>query len=302
MGISEKITSVFRRRPKSEEKTFISVVLLLRRPAALSEGMLHDSAVRAWGREFRPEQNEQVVVQGPLGIITFEGRIIHTINSARPYVDNPEKEARRLKEMRQQKIMKEHKAWMSFDLLAPQNPAEPEKAECYRRICSLAAQFADSVCLGVYFTEQRFLRSNDATLRDCLTSANPREEIKNWENVPVVTATKADLQNAVAEARRRWPEFVQAFGNRKPDQPFSVKAPFTDGVHTEWMWVMVSEIRGETVEGELGNNPVDVKNLREGDLVQVQAKDIGDWIYADERRNPVGGFSVAVLAKSSKAN
>ena len=288
MGILEKITSIFRKSPKSEERPFISVVLFLRRPSALTQEMLHDAAVRAWGREFIPEQNEYVLVQGPLGFINFEGRVLHTINSARPYVENPEKEARRLKEMRQQKVMREHKAWMSVDLLVPKSPAEPEKSLCYQRICSLAAQFADSVCQGVYFTEQQFLRPNDATLRDCLTSENPREEIRNWENVPVVSvgSKDSDLKTAVAEARRRWPEFVQAFRDRKSDQPFSVKAPFTDGVHTEWMWVMVSEIRGETVEGELGNSPVDVKKLREGDLVQVQAKEIGDWIYADEKRPP----------------
>ena len=300
MAILDKIRSAFLIRPSSEEKPFISVVLFLRRPAALTEEMLREAAVRAWGREFRPEQNEYVVIQGPLGFITFEKRMIHTINSAQSYVDNPEKEARPLKEMRQQKIMKEHKAWMSFDLLTPKNPAEPEKAECYRRICSLAAQFTDSLCIGVYFTEQGYLRPNDATLRECLTSEDPRKEIKNWENVPVISveSENADLKNAVAEARRRWPEFVQAFRNRKPNQPFSVKAPFTDGTYTEWMWVIVSEIRGETVEGELGNRPVNVRNLREGDLVQIQAKEIGDWMYADEERRPIGGFSVAALTKT----
>jgi uncharacterized protein YegJ (DUF2314 family) len=63
------------------------------------------------------------------------------------------------------------------------------------------------------------------------------------------------------------------------------------------MWVLVSELRGDLVAGELGNSPINVKGLREGDCVQVQAKDIGDWIYSDGQR-PIGGFSVAIIAKS----
>src|SRR6266850_774834 len=125
------------------------------------------------GREFNTEDNELVVMQGPLGIVTFEKRIFHTINSERPYVENRERMARELKEMRQQKVIREHTAWMSVDLLQPENPDVAEKAACYRRLCSLAAQFVDGLCLGVYFTEDGYLRPNDSTLRDALVSETP---------------------------------------------------------------------------------------------------------------------------------
>jgi len=299
MGILAKIKALVGLHAKSEEKPFISVVLLLRRPGALTQDMLHDAAVRAWGREFRAEDNECVLMEGALGIVTFENRMFHTINSAQLYVENPERMARELKEMRQQKVMREHAAWMSVNLLQPENPDVAEKAECYRRLCSLAAQFVDGLCLGVYLTEDEYLRPNDSTVRDALVSANPRKQIRCWENVPVISvkSTDSELKNAVGEARRRWPEFVQAFQNRKQDQPFSVKVPFTDGMNTEWMWVIVSELRGDFVAGELGNSPINVRGLREGDRVHVQAKDIGDWIYSDGLR-PIGGFSVAIIAKS----
>jgi hypothetical protein len=129
MGILAKIKALVGLRAKSEEKPFISVVLLLRRPGALTQDMLYDAAVRAWGREFRAEDNECVLMEGALGIVTFENRMFHTINSAQPYVENPERMARELKEMRQQKVMREHAAWMSVDLLQPENPDVAEKAE-----------------------------------------------------------------------------------------------------------------------------------------------------------------------------
>ena len=65
------------------------------------------------------------------------------------------------------------------------------------------------------------------------------------------------------------------------------------------MWVIVIELRGDTVAGELGNTPVNVKGLREGAHVEVPATEIGDWIYGDGKQM-VGGFSVKVLAESGR--
>jgi hypothetical protein len=47
MGILAKIKALIGIRAKPDEKPFISVVLLLRRPGALTQDMLHDAAVRA---------------------------------------------------------------------------------------------------------------------------------------------------------------------------------------------------------------------------------------------------------------
>jgi uncharacterized protein YegJ (DUF2314 family) len=203
--------------------------------------------------------------------------------------------------MRQQKALREQVAWMSIDLLQPQDPPRQEKEECYRRMCSLAAELIDESCLAVFLPEQGCFRVHDSNLREALTSSDPLNQIKHVEHVPVVPieGTDAALEKAVAEARRRWPEFVQAFETRKKGQKFSVKAPFTDGKNTEWMWVIVSEIRGDTVAGELGNKPVSVKGLHEGARVEVLAPRIGDWIYGDGKHG-VGGFSIKVLVKSMK--
>src|SRR5688572_267015 len=44
---------------------------------------------------------------------------------------------------------------------------------------------------------------------------------------------------AEAEAMRRWPEFVAAFNKQEPNVAYAVKAKFTDGDASEWMWVQV---------------------------------------------------------------
>lgn len=299
MWILDKMKSLLGRQSKQADKAPVSVVLLLNKPATLTEDVLRQATARAWGREFDSARNELVVANDMLGIINFEGRMYHTICLARPYFEDVEKATRASKEMRQQKALRDQVAWMSVDLLLPQDPARQEKLECYRRMCSLAAELVDESCLAVFLPEQGYFRVHDSNLREDLASNDPLNQIKRVEHVPVVPieGTDAALEKAVAEARRRWPEFVQAFNTRTKGQKFSVKAPFSDGENTEWMWVIVSEIRGDTVVGELGNEPVNVKGLHGGVDVEVLAPQIGDWIYGDGKKG-VGGFSIKVLVKS----
>jgi uncharacterized protein YegJ (DUF2314 family) len=302
MSILNKIKSLFVRPAQPAEKDPISVVLLLSKPSALDEPLLRETAARAWGRELDPSRNEFAVISGPLAMLSFERRMFHIICLAKPYFDDPEAAARAANELRQQKAIREQVAWMSIDLLRPENPTPSEKDECYRRLCSFAAALLDESCLAVYLPEFGYFRVHDSTLREALVSNDPLNRLKDAEHVPVVPieSTDGELEEAVAEARRRWPEFVQAFRSRKKNEAFAVKASFTDGENTEWMWVIVSEIRGDTVAGELGNAPVNVGGLQEGAMVEVSAAEIGDWMYRDGKRD-VGGFSVKVLTKSMRS-
>ncbi len=81
---------------------------------------------------------------------------------------------------------------------------------------------------------------------------------------------------------------------------FSIKAPFTDGERTEFMWVSVTELSASTIRGTLGNRPASVRNVKEGDAVAVQFDDLNDWLFmADDLI--VGGFRLEILAAASKA-
>jgi uncharacterized protein YegJ (DUF2314 family) len=102
------------------------------------------------------------------------------------------------------------------------------------------------------------------------------------------------MQAAVAEARRRWPEFVAAFEQRRAGQLFAVKAPITDGNNTEFMWAAVTAIEGDLVLGTLENEPVDLKNFRYGGRVRIPSIDLNDWIIS-EGDSHRGGFTINVL-------
>jgi uncharacterized protein YegJ (DUF2314 family) len=104
------------------------------------------------------------------------------------------------------------------------------------------------------------------------------------------------FQAAVAEARRRWPEFVAAFARREPETPFLIKAPFSDGDNRESMWLAVDRIHEGTVTGRLQNEPVSVRGLERGQQVTVKLDIVEDWVYP-EGGHLLGGFTQKVIQK-----
>jgi uncharacterized protein YegJ (DUF2314 family) len=278
------------------ERPLISVVLHFHRPMPLPDEVLHTAITRSWGRDVRKDLNEHIVNRPPICFIKFEGAVLMLSNVRKPYcpAEYLEQALSEFPELRQKKVVKEHKAFLSIDLQSPEAPRKSVKDEWYRRMCRLAAEFVDANCMGVYFPETRHLRPYDGEVKNALRSQRPLQEMTKWGEPPVVLIEEDDprLQAAVGEAQLRWPDFVQAFQRRRPNQNFSVKALFTDGEHGEWMWVVVSAIKGEAIQGKLGNTPVEVRGLHVGDPVTIQASEIGDWVYGNGKEI-VGGFSLS---------
>ena len=78
--------------------------------------------------------------------------------------------------------------------------------------------------------------------------------------------------------------------------PATVKSLLRVGDRGEWMWVEVSLIEGDTIRGTVMNSPVDVGNIRQGDVIGVSVAEIGDWCYTKGWRK-IGDFTSAALMK-----
>jgi uncharacterized protein YegJ (DUF2314 family) len=103
------------------------------------------------------------------------------------------------------------------------------------------------------------------------------------------------LFKAELEARNRWPEFLAAYQNKKPDQTFVVKHGFkVRGGGTEYLWVEVDSVQRTTVRGKLTNKPIGFIGHKLGDVVTVEQSEIADWVYSDGEKM-IGGFSEKVL-------
>ena len=89
------------------------------------------------------------------------------------------------------------------------------------------------------------------------------------------------LAAAVEEARRRWPEFTAALARRRPEQTFAVLAPIREGDKVELVWLSDVGLEGDHVSGRLDNEPVELKQVRRGDRLQVLQTEVVDWSFED---------------------
>lgn len=96
----------------------------------------------------------------------------------------------------------------------------------------------------------------------------------------------AELLAASKAANAQLPRLRDVFAKGlQPGEFILVKAPFTtrDGGN-EWMWVEIARWNGDTIEGLLKNEPVDVPSLHAGQMVKVSQAKVFDYM----RRLPDG--------------
>ncbi len=81
----------------------------------------------------------------------------------------------------------------------------------------------------------------------------------------------------------------------------SVKFPFTqDKKNREHMWLYDIYFDGETIKGRVGNEPENLTNIKEGDLVERKVSEISDWAFSVDKKI-YGGFTIRLLrSKMSK--
>lgn len=298
-----KLKSFFRKNENDgDEPSLISVVFFMAKRMEFTEDELRTVIVKAIGRELSDSQKEIIVTESPTSFIRLEGQVYLIHRFSRSYVDDVDQAVAETADPLGKQAIREHKAWCSIDLNWPQNPGGKEKVGFYKRMLRIAAELLNSDCLAIYLPETGKLIPVDDRTKSLLQGDKAFDELNAYRPDPVIFMKDDDalLEAATQEARRRWPEFAKAFADRNSDsRGFAVKAPFRDGEEVEWMWLEVTSISPDVVEGNLGNRPGLVKNVREGDLLRVPITIISDWIYLEGKRH-VGGFSIPVLREAKR--
>ncbi len=125
-------------------------------------------------------------------------------------------------------------------------------------------------------------------------SPGPGDVVKRPGNPPVIGHADDDPELAAATGRARSTlgEFISALSDPRPGQVyFSIKAPFTEGEHTEHMWLDDVRYEQGVFLGKVGNEPAFIRNPALGDEVRVAEGDISDWMIVESGRL-LGGYTV----------
>lgn len=284
----------------------ISFVALLKEPMSFDPAVLAAVAGKAWRADLGDGSSEGadgfVVGAGPFNTIMHDGRMFLVNGLPSPYVDEVEKTAEKITDLRLRKLFLKHKAWFSCDALGVDGSTSEEAVrEWYRRLGPLFAELLDENCLLVFLPDSGSAYAVSAETESALRSADPVEALRSGMLAPVVQVSDDDprMKAAVAKARKDWPAFVAAY-ETGAGEGFSIKAPVSHGGNTEFIWITVTAIEGERVYGELANDPADLGPLKLGSKVWVKVSRLNDWIYVDPAGNPVGAFTMAAMQKAAK--
>lgn len=286
-------------------KPLTSFVLLLSGPRQVSAAQLAIVVTRAWGGTYgfeedadkgKDEQN-WVVGKSPIFLIKSPEAMYMVHNFGRPYTSDTEEMARSLSDLRVRKAVEDHRAWLAVDLMHAFDPARPRES-FYPSIGRLIAELAGDDCLAVFHPESERINAWDDALKAALRGPDPLEKFALPVNPPVLQLDDRDpeLLAGKAEARRRLPEFLDAF-RRKDGEMFSVKAPVTAGGRTEHLWIEVDQVDDERIGGKLGNEPVDLGGMKIGDRVDVAISEVEDWVVV-RGGAPTGLFTARTVGRN----
>lgn len=282
------------------KKPMISMVLFLREPRYLEAPVLAQIAASAWGGDYSSDEDDDdnhqryVVGESPLFAVQSPEAFFVVHNVARQYFNDTQAAAKDAKELRLQTAIETHQAWLAVDLISVHDE-KAARESVYPQIAKLIAELAGDDCLAIFQPETGKINVWDASLEEKLRGPNPLEDFTEPTHVPVIQVADDDpkMIAAVAEARKRWPEFVAAFKNREGTM-YSVKAPITVADKTEFIWIEVDGLEPEYIHGKLGNDPVALGDMKLGDRVEVPVKDLNDWVFL-RKEQPVGLFTVKVI-------
>jgi len=282
-----------------DEEPLVSLVLLLRQPRYLDEGLLCQMVRAAWDIRLSDAEDggNFVVGESPSFIVMAEGRTFLVNNSDAPYFTDGPLAASQVKDLRLRKAVNGHRAWMSVDLMC--NDEAPVE-EAYRWIGKLIAELAADDCLAILSPQTGWLHVYNRELRRTLCGGDPLAVFSQATTAAVLHCREEDdprMRLAVDEAKRCWPEFVEAFENRGEDQHFSVRVPFSDGVHTELMWMTVTAIENSIIYGRLGNEPLSIRGMRQGAIVRAPVQNVSDWAYT-QGEHIRGNFTVQAMRRA----
>jgi uncharacterized protein YegJ (DUF2314 family) len=248
-----------------------------------------------------PAPKNWLTGESPHFICCIRGTVFMAQNLPAPYMADPVGASQGRMEMRLSKAIKEHKAWASVDILHPQEAT----AENYRIVAMVASKMVGPDCLALYSPKlNKFAPCMGNETIEKLLAADPLQAVfVEIGMAPVIPLESDDprLLAAEAEARNRFHEFESAFNaNSDGGSQFSVKTKMTHGDNSEHIWVDVTRIEGDAIEGLLGNEPLDLGDLKLGAEVRLDRSEVEDWaiMRGDEL---VGAFTLKALQAAEAA-
>ena len=118
-------------------------------------------------------------------------------------------------------------------------------------------------------------------------------ERENQPDIYGVQETDKEMNEAMKKANQTLADFNSALINPKIEVK-ALKVKFENETDVEHIWISDVKLKDGKYSGILDNAPEYIKDHKIGDTINVDNKDISDWMYI-ENGKLFGGYTIKVL-------
>ena len=132
----------------------------------------------------------------------------------------------------------------------------------------------------------------------CILSCNSNKKIERQNEPTIYNVEENDVEmnKAIEKAKQTVDSFDYAFkNNSRVFTFFGLKKKFEENGNIEHIWIgNIQKIESGKYIGVIDNLPEKIKSVKIGDTVQIEKKEISDWMYI-KKSELHGGYTIRLL-------
>ena len=288
---------------KEDEPEVLSFVLFLKQPRKLSKQGIVAAVTKAWMLTPEAAGKLDLSRKDENFLLRHENLEFLIEATSEPWLEDQPQVIEASTDLRMKDMLRRVKGHLAISVENQFN-SEDERDAAVTNCLHLLAAFIDfSDTLAIYDDESGDFNYVNDEVRATLAGDDPLTSFEIEVAPPVTQIDSNDpaMQAAIAEARRRWPEFAKNFRDYSDSRgPYLVKSGFGKAGEQEYMWSEVLEIRSGTISAILKNEPLHQPKLSLGDKVAIPLSTLGDWVYPDDEGAKIGAFTMDVVQAAAE--
>jgi membrane associated rhomboid family serine protease len=190
----------------------------------------------------------------------FAGRVFQLEIVPNPYFENPIEETKAIASAMVRDAIIAHESWLQLDLLSQDETANRREPEWYLgRILNAVA------------TNQTIAIYNPKWNRTQAWSGEVPALVAKGQIEAAFDATVRPITGIASQ------DFLNAFQQREPEERFQVKIAHREGATTDSLWIGVTGVDQEVIQGKIEDVPDTFQKVPLGGRVKFNLKQIQDW-------------------------
>ncbi len=286
--------------PAEEEATEFNCALFLKRPRKLTKEMLVQAAAKAWEMEEGDAGKLKISVTAKAGTIRYQGVTFEVKSEATPWLEDQTQIIKETTDRQMRAMLRRVTSHLSITIQNKFKDDDDLGLAQENQVRLLGALVDPADTLAIYDDDTGDFNYIDDEVMEAIAGEDPHSAFDiSVAPPPEKLAVESPVhQAAVAEAKRRWPEFAKAFRDFGEERgPYLVKASFGEGQKQELLWCELISLRPGKIIAVLKHDPTYLPDLAKGEQVEFPLSQLTDWTYPSEEGDIMGAFTVDLPAQ-----